>query len=221
MLVNILQHTGQSPRQRITQPRCQEHQGGETLLQMTHSHRLLARRHEKMDETALSAGARHSNPSLPTPFSQGQPRVMEGSGPGLGRPEFKARLGGLRPCVWSPRPSPSQASRVIGTGCLHSSGLWCGPRGSLCGEGAPSVGLCWQTRAPGLEPFHVCLSVSDPLGEGSPGVPPCPYGATWLFPQGLLHLASCFMCSQTGGAEVSFWEDGICREMQGHCFCAV
>lgn len=150
---------------------------------------------------------------------------MKGSGPGLGRPELKARLGGLCPCVWSPCASPLQASRVIGTGCLHSSGLWCGPRGSLCGEGAPSAGLCWQTRVwnppPGSEPFHICLSVSDPLGKGSPGAPLCPYGATWLFPQGLLHLASCFVCSRTGGAEVSFWEDGICREMQGYCFCAV
>ena len=59
-----------------------------------------------MDETALSAGACHSNPSLPTPFSQGQPRVMKGSGPGLGRPEFKARLGGLRPVFGLRVPRP-------------------------------------------------------------------------------------------------------------------
>lgn len=69
-----------------------------------------------MDETASSAGACHSSPSLPTPFPQGQPRVMKGSGPGLGRPAFKARLSGVCPCVWSPCPLPLQTSRIIGTG---------------------------------------------------------------------------------------------------------
>ena len=75
---------------RITRPQCQEQRGGEPLLQMTHSHRLLVRRHEQMDETALSAGACHSSPSLPTHCSQGQPCVVQDSGLGLGRPEFKA-----------------------------------------------------------------------------------------------------------------------------------